>query len=460
LCFKKILRAKQIDHLENKCHQLVKRLIDSNCKTEFIQKTKEEIQKLSVIISQQFDPSKCDELDKRLNEIKNEIAQAEISRTKGLVSKLIALKSRAENLSQKIANFDTRVLEEINRFLSEENDLDKIESGLQRLDDVIDIEEKEFVREKLKNKCQCLVVKLEAKLSKKLFQLSKALYGDLRNSAYELSNVLNKNTDFDLNYSESKLHELYKSANHGENLILLESLHWDLIERFNQSHCDNEFYKNIRREINLVHERIQTDYEQHNESLKVQMQKIKDDIIFNANKEKIKKESFKTRFLYVKNSISTMQNEWHDQNSREELLAIGKRLYHLEGHITNSSSSSHFEQIESSLLQLENDLNQIKNKIEKRKFSQTDEIKINIAKRLFERWNQLAKIYGEFNYFEQMLNQCQLKLDNKISLDDFYKNINEIINKSNQQFSQQHYHTSNYINEHDKQDLYNILFKS
>ncbi len=180
MCFKKILRDKQIDHLENKCHQLVKRLIDSKCKTEFIQKTKEEIQKLSVILSQQFDPGKCDELDKRLNEIKNDIAQAEISRTKGLVSRLIALKSRAENLSQKIANFDTRVLEEINRFLNEENDLDKIESGLERLDDIIDIEEKklrdnEGVREDLKNKCQSLIGKLEDRLSRKSFPFTSTI---------------------------------------------------------------------------------------------------------------------------------------------------------------------------------------------------------------------------------------------------------------------------------------------
>ena len=32
-----------IDYLGNNCRQLLKRLIDSKCKTEFIDKTKEEI---------------------------------------------------------------------------------------------------------------------------------------------------------------------------------------------------------------------------------------------------------------------------------------------------------------------------------------------------------------------------------------------------------------------------------
>ncbi len=106
-------------------------------------------------------------------------------------------------------------------------------------------------------------------------------------------------------------------------------------------------------------------------------------------------------------------------------------------------------------MQLENDLNQIKIKI------QTDEIKINIAKQLFERWNQQKKIYdGGLNYFEQMLNQCQLKLDNEISLDDFYKNINELIKKSNQNFFQLRYNTSQYIFKEDMEELFNILFKA
>jgi hypothetical protein len=111
-----------------------------------------------------------------------------------------------------------------------------------------------------------------------------------------------------------------------------------LIDSLNKSYCDTDFFNKIRREINQVRERIPTDYESHYETLKMQMLKIK---------ENIKKESLKIRCSYLKNSITTMRNERQDQNSREELLAIDTRLSNLEGHITNSSSSSHFEQIES-----------------------------------------------------------------------------------------------------------------
>jgi len=54
----------------------------------------------------------------------------------------------------------------------------------------------------------------------------------------------------------------------------------------------------------------------------------------------------------------------------------------------------------------------------------------------------------------------QLKLNNSIVLNDFYKNIEELVDKSNEEFKRQHYHITYFISDYDMQDLSNILFKS
>jgi hypothetical protein len=243
----------EMNSLENKCQQLLTRLINSKCKSDFIDKTKVEIQKLSANIAQQYDRSKYGEFDTRLNEIENEITHGEITRKKDLVIRLSALKSRAEMLLSKNSNFHTRILQEINDFLNE-TDLTKIENGLQRIDNIINLEETKFenfqknegVRENLKTKCQSLLMRLEKKTSENLYTFSKMLFADLWDSVVELSNFLNESSYFDSNYIELNLLELDKKANDGENLISLESMHNDLNERFNKSYCDNEFFKNIK----------------------------------------------------------------------------------------------------------------------------------------------------------------------------------------------------------------------
>jgi len=235
-----------------------------------------------------------------------------------LLSKLSALKGRAENLSQIFANFDATILQEINLF-DEENDLDLIENVQKELDNRVSVEEKKYedlkrenegVRENLKNKCLSLILRLEEKLSKKLFQCSKALYVDLKNSAIELCSVLNKYADYDSNNIESKLLELDKRANDGEHLNILESLHCDLIDLLSDSYCDNEFYNKTKQEVDKIYECVRVEYKDKNESLKMQMQTIKEEIIQNEkdflSKEKVKKEGFKARCLDLKNSISAM----------------------------------------------------------------------------------------------------------------------------------------------------------
>ncbi len=119
-----------------------------------------------------------------------------------------------------------------------------------------------------------------------------------------------------------------------------------------------------------------------------------------------------------------------------------------------------FGQVPSLTKRLENDLNQIKNKIERTKFVQTDEIKIANAEKMFEDWSRLGKIYHGVDYYHQMLNQCQLKLDNLISMNEFYENIVALVNKSNEKFRFQRFHIRHVIDTRDKQDLFNILFKS
>ena len=99
-------------------------------------------------IAQRHESSKYVEFDKRLNEIKIEINQREITRKKNLCNELSALKSRVKNLSQKTADVDKTVFEEINYLLNKETDLDKIENGIQRLYDKINLEEKNSIESK------------------------------------------------------------------------------------------------------------------------------------------------------------------------------------------------------------------------------------------------------------------------------------------------------------------------
>ena len=56
-----------------------------------------------------------------------------------------------------------------------------------------------------------------------------------------------------------------------------------------------------------------------------------------------------------------------------------------------------------------------------------------------------------------MQDQCQKKLDNSISINDFFHNINELIKKCNQECDRQHFHKSKYINNEDMEEFYDSL---
>jgi hypothetical protein len=372
----------QIDLLEKKSQQLVNRLIGSNFKTEFINKTKEEIQKFSEKIAQHYDRSKYDELEKRLNEIENDIIQEEITRKEVLDSKISAIKSRAQNRSQK---------------------------------------------------------------------------SNLNNSTTELSNVLKRNTCFDSKNVESNLLVLDKKA---KNLFLLESLHNDLIARLSESYSVNEYYAKTKQDIDRIYEGIPVDYEQHFESLKMQMQRIKDDIVQNdincRTQEMKKKENFRARCSENRKIISTMLDESKEQNIQEELLVAEKRLTNFWNSIPNSNSSN-FQAKESSLCEYENSKNNLKTKLDAKKSKNKDENNIKNVQNLFSKWNQQGKLFEGAKYFEQMLDQCQQKLENSISMKVFYKNINELIDTSNEEFHQMHYPTSHYINIEDMKEFYKIF---
>jgi hypothetical protein len=171
----------------------------------------------------------------------------------------------------------------------------------------------------------------------------------LKNSTTELSNVLKRNTCFDSKNIESNLLVLDKKA---KNLFLLESLHNYLIARLSESYSVNEYYAKTKQDIDRIYERIPVDYEQHFESLKMQMQRIKDDIVQNdincRRKEMKKKESFRARCSENRIIISTMLDESKEQNIQEELLVAEKRLTNFWNSIPNSNSSN-FQAKESSL---------------------------------------------------------------------------------------------------------------
>jgi hypothetical protein len=407
----------------------------------------------------------CETFDARRNELENEAMEEEAVRKEDMKNEPIALESRAENVPQKNKNFNKETLEKIDLM---DTDSDTTEHVEKELDNKMNIEEEklenfkenEGVRENLKSKCLSLIQNLDEKLSKKLCPYSKVFFSGLKNSASKLSNLFDKSEDFDLQNIESELFQLDKKANDGENIILLESLHSDLIVSLTDSYCGNEAYNKIRQEIILVHERIPKDYAQHYESLKMQMLKIKDDLTQNEKnflwQESEKRESFKARCLELKNRISILLNERLDQNRREDLLLAKQRLTELLNSIS-TSNSSHFQTIEKSLCELENSLNHFKTKLDSTKNKEINDIKIKNAIKLFSEWNQNEKIYRGINYYYQMLDQCQQKLDNSISMNEFYKNIEQLVEKSNEECERQNYHKSNYIYKEDMDELYKAL---
>jgi hypothetical protein len=99
----------------------------------------------------------------------------------------------------------------------------------------------------------------------------------------------------------------------------------------------------------------------------------------------------------------------------------------------------------------------LKTKLDAKKSKNKDENNIKNVQNLFSKWNQQGKLFEGAKYFEQMLDQCQQKLENSISMKVFYKNIKELIDKSNEEFHQMHYPTSHYINNEDMKEFYKIF---